>query len=133
MEYKKDFFEGFLNDYNKTWYDKDIEELKSYYDLDSGRLIYYDNHKGNDTYTVDDHIALIFDLFTNGKQTESGEVEELMIEDFNVFSTEDAACLCFITKYKSYPEPHIRATMYIQRIRGKWKVMHVHCSFSPDK
>ena len=56
----------------------------------------------NDTYTLQEHIALVSIFLTNGKETESGEVEELIIEDFNVFSKNDAACLCFIAKYKSY-------------------------------
>lgn len=134
--YMKDankYFERLLNEYNQTWYDKDIEKLKDYYDIKSNRLIYYDNHKGNDTYTLEDHLALISDFFNNGKQTESGEIEELIIENFNVFSKGDTACLCFITRYKSFPNPYIRATMYLEIIQDKWKVIHVHCSFEPEK
>jgi len=38
------FFADFLDEYNQTWYDKDIKKLKEYYDVDGSNLIYYDNH-----------------------------------------------------------------------------------------
>ena len=55
-------------------------------------MIYFDNHKGNDTYTVEGHLNLISDFFENGKETESGAVEPLIIENLNVFQTDNAAC-----------------------------------------
>ena len=131
MEQLKEYFLNYLNEYNKTWYDKDIQKLKEFYDTDNNRLIYYDNHKNNDTYTLEEHIKLVSDFLKNGKKTESGQVEELIIEDFNVFSRGKTACLCFIAKYKSYPRPYVRTTMYIEKIKEKWKILHVHCSFEP--
>ena len=133
MDYLKEKFLKYLNEYNQTWIDKDLEKLKEYYDTDNDRLIYYDNHKNNDTYTLQEHIALVSDFLLNGKKTESGQVEELIIENFNVFLKNDVACLCFIAKYKSHPKPHVRTTMYIEKIQDKWKVLHVHCSFEPEK
>ena len=133
MDNLKEFFLKYLNDYNQTWYDRNIEELKEYYDVKGNRLIYFDNHKNNDTYTVEEHIALVLDFLTNGKKTESGKVEPLIIENFNVFSKENTACLCFIARYKSFPKPGVRTTMYIEKIGDKWKVLHVHCSFEPEK
>ena len=133
MDNLKEIFLKYLNDYNQTWYDRNIEELKEYYDVKGNRLIYFDNHKNNDTYTVEEHIALVLDFLTNGKKTESGKVEPLIIENFNVFSKNDTACLCFIAKYKSCPRPYVRTTMYIEKIEDKWKVLHVHCSFEPEK
>ena len=133
MENLKEYFLNYLNEYNKSWTDKDLEKLKEFYDTTNNRLIYYDNHKSNDTYTLNDHLSLVSDFLTNGKETESGEVEELIIEDFNVFSKGDAACLCFIAKYKSFPTPYVRTTMYIEKIENNWKVLHVHCSFEPEK
>lgn len=133
MDNIKEYFLNYLNQYNKTWGDKDLEKLKEYYDTDNDRLIYYDNHKNNDTYTLQEHIALVSNFLTKGKETESGEVEELIIENFNVFSKNDTACLCFIAKYKSFPRPYVRTTMYIEKIEDNWKVLHVHCSFEPEK
>lgn len=129
----KDFFTKLLNNYNQTWYDKDIEKVKEFYDTENNKLIYYDNHKNNDTYTLEEHLALISDFFINGKKTESGKVEELIIENFNVFSKGDTACLCFIARYRSFPNPYIRNTMYLEKHNEKWKVLHVHCSFEPQK
>ncbi|MDE6720220.1 MAG: nuclear transport factor 2 family protein [Treponemataceae bacterium] len=133
MKDAQKFFEDYLNDYNQAWYNKDIEKLKEFYDDAGNNLIYYDNHKGNDTYTLEAHLALISDFFENGKKTESGEVEELIIENFNAFQNGDSACLCFFARYKSFPEPHVRTTMYLEKISGNWKVLHVHCSFAPEK
>lgn len=70
----------FLNQYNQCFYDRDLIALKEFYDTKNNVLIYYDNHKGNDTYTVDEHLKLIADFFDKGKQTESGAVEPLIIE-----------------------------------------------------
>lgn len=71
--------------------------------------------------------------YIKGKQTESGGVEPLIIENLNVFHKENAACLCFISKYKSFPVPVVRSTMYLERIEDKWKIMHAHFSFEPEK
>lgn len=129
----KKYFEDYLKEYNQTWYDKNINNLKEFYDIEDNRLIYYDNHKDNDTYSVEEHLNLVLNFFVNGKETESGEVEELLTENFNVFYKGNTACLCFITKYKSCPNPYVRTTMYLELINGKWKVIHVHCSFEPMK
>ena len=51
----------------------------------------------------------------------------------NVFSKNDVACLCFIAKYKSCPRPYVRTTMYIEKIQDDWKILHVHCSFEPER
>ena len=133
MEELKEKFQKYLNAYNQTWCDKDIDKLKEFYDTENNRLIYYDNHKDNDTYTLEEHIKLVSEFLTKGKKTESGQVEELLIENFNIFSTENSVCLCFIAKYKSFPKPHVRTTMYIEKIKEQWKVLHVHCSFEPEK
>ena len=133
MENIKAFFESYLNDYNQAWHCKDIDKLSGFYDVEHNQLIYFDNHRGNDTYTLRDHLALISRFFQRGKQTESGAVEELMIENFHVSARHDAACLCFIARYKSCPNPYVRMTMYLEKFPEMWKVMHVHCSFEPEK
>jgi phosphopantetheine adenylyltransferase len=47
--------------------------------------VFFDNHKNNDTFAVDKHLELISEFFTKGKSTESGDVEELIIENMNIF------------------------------------------------
>lgn len=124
----KQFFIDFLNDYNECWYKKDLRKVKKLY---ADELIYFDNHKGNDTYTLDEHIGLLEDFFVNGKSTEAGEVEPLIIEGLNVFHTENSACLCYLARYKSCPAPAMRCTMFLEAKGEKWKINHVHCSFQP--
>lgn len=131
MESSKEIFEDFLNRYNECFYKKDIASLREFYDTQSNVLIYFDNHKGNDTYTLEEHLKLISDFFTKGKQTESGGVEPLIIENLNVFHRESAACLCFISRYQSFPELAVRSTLYLECIEGKWKIVHAHFSFCP--
>ncbi|MBO5036603.1 MAG: hypothetical protein J6D42_05945 [Clostridia bacterium] len=98
MDNIKEYFLNYLNGYNQTWVDKNLEKLKQYYDMDNNRLIYYDNHKNNDTYTLDKHLALVSNFLLNGKETESGQVEELLIEDFNVFSKKRCSLFVFYCK-----------------------------------
>ena len=127
------FFTDFLDNYDQAFYDKDINKLKKFYDSTSDVLVYFDNHKNNDTYCLDEHLRLISDFFENGKSTESGEVEPLIIENLHMFHKTDSACLCFIARYKSFPVPAVRATMYLECVDNEWKIMHVHCSFEPEK
>lgn len=133
MNSSKQVFIDFLNQYNECFYNKDIDALKEFYDTQSNVLIYFDNHNGNDTYTLEEHLQLISDFFAKGKQTESGGVEPLIIENLNVFHKENAACLCFISRYKSFPVPAVRSTLYLECIKEKWKIMHAHFSFEPEK
>lgn len=129
----RSFFIEFLKNYNQAFYDKDINQLKEFYDSANNVLIYFDNHKNNDTYCLEDHLRLIADFFKNGKATESGGVEPISIEDLQIFQKTDSACLCFITRYKSFPVPAVRATMYLECMENAWKIIHVHCSFEPEK
>ena len=129
----KQLFVDFLDAYNQAFYDKDLDKLKKFYDSTNNILIYFDNHKNNDTYYVDEHLHLISEFFENGKATESGGVEPLIIEDLHVFHKIDSACLCFIARYKSFPVPAVRTTMYLECIFNEWKIIHVHCSFEPEK
>ncbi len=122
----------FLAAYDKCFQDKDIEALKQFYPQEDNELIYFDNHKNNDTYNVKDHLRLLTDFFQNGKKTESGQVEELITENMRIFKTEQAACICSLIRYKSFPVPAVRATFYLERHGGAWKIKHVHCSFEPN-
>lgn len=123
----------FLNAYNECFYKKDLDALKEFYNTDSDVLIYFDNHKNNDTYSVDEHLKLISNFFENGKLTEAGEVEPLIIENLKIFNNGETACVCFISRYKSFPVPAVRSTLYIECIDNKWKIMHAHFSFEPEK
>lgn len=127
------FFTDFLDAYNQAFYAKDIDKLKTFYDSTTHILIYFDNHKNNDTYCLSEHLHLISHFFENRKATESGGVEPLIIENLHVFHKTDSACLCFIAKYQSFPVPVVRTTMYLEYSCSQWNIMHVHCSFAPEK
>lgn len=118
----------FLDSYNECFYSKDIEKLKRFYD---SRLIYFDNHKNNDTYNLEQHLVLLSDFFKNGKATESGDVEPILIENLNIYQKERAACLSYIARYKSFPDPAVRCTLYLEFNENEWRIVHVHCSFEP--
>jgi len=122
---------NFLKQYDKSFLEKDIEKLKTFYSEKDNELIYFDNHKDNDTYSVSAHLKLLNDFFQKGKKTESGNVEELEMEKTHYFKRDKAACICFYARYKSFPEKAVRTTMYLEKNQKQWKIKHVHCSFEP--
>jgi len=122
----------FIKEYDKCFLERNIKKLKSFYP-DNNELVYFDNHKNNDTYSVDEHLKLLNEFFQKGKKTESGTVEEITMENVRYFKTESSACICFFARYKSFPNPAVRTTMYLEKNNGKWKIKHVHCSFEPEK
>jgi hypothetical protein len=123
-------FMEFIESYNDCFYRKDLEGLKGFYAADKS-LIYLDNHPGNDTHHLDAHLKLLSDFFEKGKKTESGAVEPISTEQLSVFRSEETACLCYLARYQSFPDPPVRVTMYLERLSGAWKIRHVHCSFEP--
>lgn len=60
---KENIIKDFLNAYNECFYKKNLDELKEFYNRDDNVLIYFDNHKNNDTYSVDEHLKLISHFF----------------------------------------------------------------------
>ena len=44
-------------------------------------------------------------FFKMVKNSESGEVEELIMDHTHHFKTENGACICFYASYKSFPKP----------------------------
>ena len=123
----------FIKEYDRCFLERNMEKLKRFYPDDNSELVYFDNHKNNDTYSVDEHLKLLNDFFQEGKETESGTVEELIMENVHSFKTESSALICFYARYKSFPKPAVRTSMYLEREEGRWKIKHVHCSFEPEK
>ncbi|KLU65800.1 hypothetical protein DEAC_c24300 [Desulfosporosinus acididurans] len=50
-----DELNNFIKEYDKCFLERNIEKLKSFYPEDNSELVYFDNHKNNDTYSVDEH------------------------------------------------------------------------------
>lgn len=123
---------NFISDYDNCFLEKNIQKLRLFYPEDNTELVYFDNHKNNDTFSVDEHLKLLNDFFHKGKETESGAVEELIMENVHSFKKESAACICFYAWYKSFPVPAVRTTMYLEKGKEYWSIKHVHCSFEPE-
>lgn len=122
---------SFLERYNRSWLTGDIENVRPFYSSKDAELIYFDNHHGNDTDSVRSHLELVASFLKHGKSTESGRVEEILLENIRMFAASDSACICSIARYKSHPVPGVRTTMYVEKEMGDWKIKHVHCSFEP--
>jgi ketosteroid isomerase-like protein len=123
----------FIKSYTESWYTKDIEKVRPFYSDNNDELVYFDNHKDKDTYTVDDHLALLSDFFRHGKDTESGGVEELLMENIVSFKSGNSACVCIYASYKSFPKPAVRSTLYLEKDNDAWRIKHAHYSFEPDR
>lgn len=133
MEKKMNELRTFLKAYNTTFLSKDCTALREFYAPDNDDLVYFDNHKGNDTFTVDAHMDLLADFFEQGKETESKEVEEISMTKERFFQTDSAACICFYAHYKSFPTPAVRSTLYLEKLSQGWRIKHAHYSFEPMK
>jgi len=122
----------FIAQYNQCFYDRDIEALRQLYDADTF-TVFWDNHPGCDSRTFEDHFAKLSNFFQNGKQTESGEIEPLLIEDAAVTGSDGFAVVTAILRYKSAPTPGVRSTFVLIKRDDRWKAMHIHHSFDPNE
>ena len=91
MDNIKEYFLNYLKGYNKTWVDKDLEKLKKYYDMDSNRLIYYDNHKNNDIIAMS--IIAKGGEFLENAIGEGTLVAEVMLKGTKKYSSQELAQL----------------------------------------
>lgn len=123
----------FLEEYNNCFLQKDINKLRQFYSRENDELIYFDNHKDNDTFSVDEHLELVTNFFKHGKETESTQVEEISMEKIHCFGKGDSACICFYARYKSFPTPAVRSTLYLEKSHNEWKIKHAHYSFEPAR
>ena len=122
---------SFLERYNNAFYARDIAALKDCYTADHVR--FWDNHAGNDSDDLPDHLTSVQAFFTNGKATESGTVEKLEIENPQVWFHGDTATLAATLRYASHPKPGVRSTFCLKLEKGSWRAFHVHHSFDPNE
>lgn len=118
-------FVELLNKYNQCFYDRDIDKLKKLYIEDN--VIYFDNHKGADSYHLNDHLEKVYNFF----KTET--IFNLSYEDLIVFKNDKSACMTAKLRYSIKPYPGIRSTFYLVKKKSNWKIMHIHCSFDPNE
>lgn len=122
----------FIHKYNECFYQRDLVGLKEMYALESFQ-VFWDNHQGCDSTNLDDHFGKISDFFTNGKQTESGNIEELMVEHEQVCVFGDGLLVTALLRYTSAPKPGVRSTFCLVNEKGHWKAAHIHHSFDPNE
>ena len=118
----------FIRDYNACFYDRDIDRLKALYST-QGFTVFWDNHIGCDSDRFDDHFDKLADFFANGKGTESGTIEELLIEDAQVHASATTLIVTAMLRYASARKPGVRSTFVLTREDGTWKAVHLHHSF----
>lgn len=121
-----------LEAYNQCFYNRDIEALKAMY-VDAAEFVFWDNHPDCDSASFDDHVAKVGKFFDIGKNTESGDVEILIVESPRVQLLGETAVLTSTLRYKSAPKPGVRSTFVVRLDGGEWKIAHVHYSFDPSE
>jgi hypothetical protein len=125
-------FRTLLDAYNRCFYDRDLLGLRALYAAD-GDLIYFDNHAGCDSAGLAHHLEQVRRFFANGKQSESGGIEQLLDEGLAVFAADAAAVMTVILRYASAPRPSVRATFVVLREDNAWRIRHIHFSFDPGE
>lgn len=122
----------FIGEYNLCFYHRDIDALKQLY-ATSAFTVFWDNHSGCDSRNLEDHFSKVSEFFQKGKQTESGEIEPLLIEDAQIRSSNGFALVTAFLRYQSAPTPGVRSTFVLIRDEGRWKAIHIHHSFDPNE
>jgi len=122
----------FIDSYNACFYKKDLEALKAMYSPKNFAR-FWDNHPACDSATLEDHFSKVSRFFKNGKETESGTIEPLSIEDLQTFATGGTLLVTAILRYQSAPRPGVRSTFALLREENRWKAVHVHHSFDPNE
>ena len=119
-------FEELLSRYNRCFYERDLEALRALY-VPDGEVPYFDNHANCDSTTLDAHLANVANFFR------SGNVVPLVSEDLRVFVRGEAACMVAKIRYVDKPAPGVRASFFLERYEGEWKIRHIHFSEDPNE
>lgn len=131
-----DAIRAVIEAYNGCFYRRDLAGLRALYAAD-GDIVYFDNHAGCDAEALDAHVAAVGAFFATGKETESGGIEPLLVENFRAWAGADAALATAMVRYQSAPRPGVRASFVLERppdapARG-WLIRHIHYSFDPGE
>lgn len=119
-------FEQLLRQYNRCFYNRDIESLRNMYVAD-GNIVYFDNHANCDSSEIEIHLTKVKEFFANGT------IVELNFENLAVYQFGDAACMVVTVRYSSNPRPGIRASFFLEKHFGQWKIRHIHFSTDPNE
>lgn len=125
-------FRAVLDAYNRCFLERDLLGLRNLYSSD-GDVVYFDNHAGCDSASLEDHLAKVGDFLAGGKQTESGGVEPLVMENVSVFADAACALITLTCRYASTPVPGVRSTFVLQKEAAGRRIRHIHFSFDPNE
>ena len=114
----------FIHRYNDCFYRKDMDALRELYSADAFS-VFWDNHAGCDATELRDHFNAVGAFFAKGKETESGDVEPLMVEDARAHQVGDSLLITAILRYASVPKPGVRSTLWLVLDRGAWRAAHI--------
>ncbi len=119
-------FKKVLDDYDQSFQNRDINALRNMYSSD-GDISFYDNHSNCDSFNLDDHIKRARIFF------ETGTIVDISSENLIVYENSESACMVVTHRYSNRPKPGVRATYFLEKENGSWKIRHVHCSFDPNE
>ena len=122
----------FIHEYNDCFYRRDVSALKQLY-CSEAFTVFWDNHRGSDSAQLDDHFVQVSDFFENGKQTETGSIEPLLVEQTRCTFVDAFAVVTAVLRYHSHPKPSVRSTFVLVHREGRWKACHIHHSFDPNE
>ncbi|MGH1483286.1 MAG: nuclear transport factor 2 family protein [Geminicoccales bacterium] len=122
----------FLESYNRCFYERDLKALREHY-VDGSNFVFWDNHPNCDSTSLKDHLIKIERFFVNGKDSESGDIEPLIVDNPRIVICKNTALLTAMLRYASRPEPGVRSTFFLVYDTGRWKAAHIHHSFAPSE
>jgi ketosteroid isomerase-like protein len=118
--------EELFDRYNRCFYDRDLNALRSLYVDDDAGFVYFDNHADSDSVGLDDHLSKVSAFFA------SGAVVSLATEVLATSVHGDAGCLVARVRYQGSSGPSVRTSMFAERHAGEWRVRHLHFSSDPN-
>ncbi len=119
-------FEELISRYNQCFYEHDLEGLRELY-VPDGEVLYFDNHANCDSINLETHLQNVANFFR------FGNVVPLVSEDLRVFLQGEAGCLVVKFRYQNNPIPAVRASFFVERHQGVWKIRHIHFSQDPNE
>jgi len=126
MEDLREKYSSFIDKYNNCFYERNVNALREMY-AQNEDIIFFDNHEGCDSYSLQDHIDKVVNFI------ESGDIEKLSYRIIKVFEGKQNTCLIVKFIYPSKPVPSVRATFYLANEHNELKIKHIHYSFDPNE
>lgn len=117
---------SFFGAYNGCFLRRDLDALRRLH-VDGGTFVYFDNHSGCDSLSLEDHFAKV------GRFLDSGDIVGLEAEILACSIHGEAAAVVARVRYRrDNPGPAVRVSAFLERHGGAWKVRHLHWSSDPN-